>query len=432
MSIKLNFIYTGIISIVTIVIQFLVVTVLGKQGPEMLASYNLIEIVFAFIPAFLLIGGDPYYQYKINNLECDNSRVIFHFKYVLYSFLLLFILASSLLSFYYFFSDKNLKDFYFLILVSLASYLIYISSFAERANLNILKSSIIERTFYLINGVVILSTVVVFGYTGEVDVVFNAALISSVAVVPYMLFRFVVFCHKNREVLSSSFDIGFSSVFDKGALYFWLTAITIFIYERVDQVFIAHYFEYAILGFYFACYKLSFILRLVTNVVYSVIYPYLAKFTKTDLSKALHMHKLSLYFTSVVAISLSLPLLFFPRQILEIVYDNRYVEYSFLLKIVALSMIFSCVNQVNFALINAKGKSKFIFYNSLVCVALQFIFIYMFYLKLGVLAVGVARLVAVSFGFIMSFYILGREFFKIHYLIIIFILLMVTFIGGTQ
>lgn len=404
MSMKVNILFSGLITLLTVFIQLSVLSALGKEGAELLAYYNIIEISFSIIPAIVLFGGDQYFQFKINQYTSDQEKLKFYFGYVFLSSALFII--SLLVVFIYFFVfsfDGYLQAISF-ISVSISSFFIYLSSYLYRSNFKIIHSSLAERSFYLINGVILLFICLLYKGAVNQDVILFLALIVS-SFISIFFFRNMYFLGKKVPRLKIDVIKSFKLIFkDRKGRYFWLTAILIFVYERVDQIFILNVFDYKLLGYYFACYKLSFLPRLFTNIVYSVIYPYLARLLQNSKGEAIRLHDLSFYLTVGIAVTFALPLMFFPESILALMFDESFTEYSGLLKVIVISMVISCVNQINYSLLNANGQGNIIFANAVTSVFVQFVVILSFYETYGLLSIAYARLAVGAVGVIMYIY----------------------------
>ncbi len=417
MSIKLNLIFSGLITLITVATQLVVLSILGKEGPELLAYYNLIEIFFAIVPAIILFGGDQYFQYKINQIETDKDKLSFYFGYILLSIILLLI--SSVIGGIYlvFFNDHNVFHVLSFLCVSIASFLIYISSYLYRSNLKVIQSSFIERSFYLFNSLVLF--IICFLYRDAVtpEYVLTSALLVSLILSVFFIIKITKITRENRDLRFLSTKNLWPIFNDVKGRYFWFTAILIFIYERVDQLFILNVFDYKLLGFYFACYKLSFLPRLFTNIVYSVIYPYLAKMLQHSKDDALKLHSVSFYLTVSIAIFFGLPMIFAPEFILSFVFDTSFATYAELLKVIVISMIISCVNQINYSMLNANGRGQVIFLNAIISVFVQLLVIYSFYVSFGLLAIAYARLAVGLTGILIYIYASGIRNLEWHKLI---------------
>jgi len=397
----------GAVVAISVGLQFLAISLVGKQDPELLGYLNFIEIIIAFIPAVVLFGGDAFFQFKINQLDTEESRLDFLRTYFNMGAALvgIIVLITSLIV-WQGMLKININLLVVIVSMLTVTFTSYFLSFLYRSNLRILKGVLYERALLASINTAIIICILILGF--ELD--------STILLCIVLLASFGGLCFSSYVVFGK---LGFTKfnwseskklICNRKTIFFWITGILIFVYERVDQIFVASVFGYVLLGYYFACYKLSFFVRMFTSIVYSYIYPHLAKLQKNNKNKAIELFHESSQLTVSVAVTFSLPLFFFPSEILGFAFSPEFAEYSNLLKIMAVSTIFSCINQVNYAVVNSQGKSGIIFSNAVVSVLIQFAIIAAFYNTHQLYALAYARLGASVFGVIVSYLVLGKSY----------------------
>ncbi|EJL6785790.1 hypothetical protein NMR91_004732, partial [Vibrio alginolyticus] len=210
-------------------------------------------------------------------------------------------------------------------------------------------------------------------------------------------------------------------IFNQGGFYFFSTLLIILIYERIDQMVILDRFDLTDLAGYFACFKLAFLIRFVSKSVNSAMYPYLSKLSSNDDIKAVELFKDIKLVNFLIALILSLPLILFSDGIIGFIYGDQFVEYSQVLKIMAIALIVSVSNQSDFNLMNSRGYSNFFLINSILTVIVQCTVIILLIKSMGVLSLVLAKYFAVICGFIFSTFLLVKNKVPINKVVLVFV-----------
>ncbi len=189
--------------------------------------------------------------------------------------------------------------------------------------------------------------------------------------------------------------------FQRPAFFFSATYALIFLYERIDQILILHYFDLATLGIYFVCYKMSFSVRLLSTIIVKAAYPLMSRVENNDAWPEAKLETFLLRVNYIIA-TVSAVGLCLGADFLLGLYGEQYVALRSVLMIMAVTRVAAVVNLVLANIINAKGEGGQFFKISLSTVLLQVIFLVATVGFLGIKAMALSRLVAVFQGNILS------------------------------
>ncbi|KZZ47678.1 hypothetical protein A3755_14765 [Oleiphilus sp. HI0085] len=132
----------------------------------------------------------------------------------------------------------------------------------------------------------------------------------------------------------------------------------------------------------------------------------------------------------LIAIACSLPLVFLSEQVINLFYGEELVAYSLILKFMALALVISSANQVDFNYLNSIGKSKVFFANSVITVFVQIFLIFMLLPIYGVETLVISKFLAVFTGFLIAQYSLYRSGNELHHkLNLVITLIMIYFLA---
>jgi O-antigen/teichoic acid export membrane protein len=383
---------SGIVAILYILLQQAVVIMLARENSMHLAMFGILDATVALVPAFLMFGGDPCFQVRSNAVgNCRNYPLEYlGGVFGVYALLTpLFILALVFL----------FDDWLMIWIAGLSSLLAYATASVARFNRNFVLATLLERSpmlavfgaamlwlnLNLFHSYTSLSQVILFFLLGAVILI----VISTRGQLSGLKFGF----REIRGLLYSGNRI------DGMVVYFWATAVLVYVYERADQ-FLAYYvFGPDVMAAYYAVLKLSFLGRLLSSFSLPFTIAQFSRLASRDLRASLHSWLSVGGGLTLLSLVLLLPLIAFPREVLQYVYGNEYSEYGDILCLVAISMVFSCWNQVAVAYLGALGASKFVFFNSLAVILLQMSVFLFLSGSIGAEALAVSRLTASIFGF---------------------------------
>ncbi|KLE24598.1 lipopolysaccharide biosynthesis protein [Vibrio diabolicus] len=397
------------VSVVAIIIQMSVVSYLSRTAPEYVAFIAIFELFTAWVIALCFFGGE---QHFINVFNRSKTKA-----YVLSTYLITYFLLLLPFSFAFFTLHRlgyvNIGGFevvgLYLVCVTIGLAVIIAAYF--RSQLKILLASSLEKLTVCLVYIILL--VISFYEGNDLD---SYLIIFSIFYI-CMLLYFV------RNDLSISKDTACISkdIFNQGGFYFFSTLLIILIYERIDQMVILDRFDLTDLAGYFACFKLAFLIRFVSKSVNSAMYPYLSKLSSNDDIKAVELFKDIKLVNFLIALILSLPLILFSDGIIGFIYGDQFVEYSQVLKIMAIALIVSVSNQSDFNLMNSRGYSNFFLINSILTVIVQCTVIILLINSMGVFSLVLAKYFAVICGFIFSTFLLVRNKVPINKVVLVFV-----------
>ena len=397
-----------IVAVAAILIQILTMSFLARYQKELIGVYALIEICSAWLIAFFFFGGE---QYFINFKNKSNYRI---FNLVKFNILLVFIgavILGSILTFFDIYSILLVEGLNTFPILSLVLCTFFISSIAIiasafRSDLSIFEAALCEKSFIFFFCITIVSSILLFPEFMTLKSAVNIALVVSAIIFVFWLYRCNTLCREGRE---SKFNELKKEYFSREGLYFFFTGIFIVIFERIDQAIILSAFGLIELGGYFACYKLAFAVRFVTKSINSAIFPYLSKFNNNNPVEGLLLHLETKNINFAIAAIFCVPLFLFSESILLIIFGSDFIQYSTVLQIIAIALVISASNQVDFNLLNSLGKSKSFFINSVLTVTVQLIVIGLLFESHGIIGLAFARLCSVFIGLIYSQYLLYKE-----------------------
>lgn len=405
------------ISIFAVGLQVFVISLVSRISPEHVAVIGIIELVVSWGVALAYFGGEQHFVNFVNKHK-DVPR-----KRVVMSVMSLAIILMFVFYFLYFSIGKSiLNDFEKLDTLSLQQeYLISAIAFLItlltiivsffRAQLDITIAVLCEKSYVILFSILVIAILVSIKFNSDLSV--NSIYIAAVlAAFVSLLFWYGYFLFGNKhkvDLLSESVNSNLSHrnilrrYISREGAYFYLTAIIIIIFERIDQLVLVSTIGLTALGGYYACYKLSFAVRFISKTINTAIFPYLSRFASKDNPNELYeLYLINRKTNFIIALVFTFILYTFSESILFFLFDDTFSQYEIVLEIMAVALLFSSLNQVDFNFLNALGKSKVFFQNSILTVSVQVIFIILFYSQLEVTALVLARLFAVIVGYLFA------------------------------
>lgn len=397
------------VSALAIIIQMSVVSYLSRSAAEYVAFIAIFELFTAWVIAVCFFGGE---QHFVNVFNRSKSSAHVLSTYLITYFLLLIPFSFVFFAFHRLdYINTGGFDVVGLYLICVTIGLAVIIAAYFRSQLKILLASSLEKL--TVCSVYVMLLVFVLCDGDDLD---RYLTLLSIVYLGFLLYFVRGELSLSRNSLGISKDI-----FSKGGFYFFSTLLIILLYERIDQMVILDRFSLTDLAGYFACFKLAFLIRFISKSVNSAMYPYLSKLSSNNDDKAEDLFKDIKLVNFSIAIILSLPLVFFSKEIISFIYGENFIEYSKVLQVMAIALIVSVSNQSDFNLMNSRGYSNYFLINSVLTVIVQCTVIIFLIKSMGVFSLVLAKYLAVIFGFIFSTFLLVRNNVDINKPVLVFV-----------
>lgn len=419
---KVGVVQNVLIAASAVTFQLLIISWASRISTDYVAAIGLIELVITWAVTVFFFGGEQYFVNFIHKYHCTNYKKIVQFLLgtvfiVMVSVYAFFVVLDSI---YFDFLIKNngvnFVQFHTIATCALFSVFISILVAYFRGCLNITLALLCEKSY-----VVVFSTILAIlflvsevnqGIVLENDIIFDVAVVACIASFVFWFLYFLksssASCDVSEKDKPSSRCLSFSDDFvisyvSKEGKFFYLTALVVLIFERIDQVVLIAIFGISELAGYYACYKLSFAVRFITKTINTSIYPYLSDLVcREKQDDFFDLYRVSRLVNFTIAFVFTSVLYLFSEQILSLLFAREFVEYKLVLEVMAVALLFSALNQVDFNFLNAQGNSKLFFTNSLVTVCVQLVCIFLLYTSLGLIALVFSRLVASVVGHLFA------------------------------
>lgn len=421
--------WTVLLSIIAIPLGFLINVILGRVSSEALGIYALINVFITFVATFILFGGTNVIVRYIPDVPLEKKK-----SFLLSYLFIVFLIMAIIITIIYF----NPQVLEYLLGNDVPSYLLpylmlfipivlsyHVFNYALNGLMEI-KTSVLLRQIITYGNCIVFGVLLIFFYNFFVE---NSWLI---------IFGLFFFNYSILTILTTYLTIKkFNSInpsstnlkkklfnykdirlylpdgFWKFATFVHLSTIATFFYDKIDQIVIMLNFNVGELGFYYAALQLSSLIRILPNLVGSVLLPTFSNIiSKNDENSIKNIYRLTIRYNTLLIVPASLFCVFFAKPLLGI-FGNEYQEYYLITITLAIFFMASSIGSVSPSLVIAKGESTTYLVNSIIQVVFQILLIYLLFNKIGILSLAISRGASVllaHLGLIIILYKLYGDF----------------------
>jgi len=166
---------------------------------------------------------------------------------------------------------------------------------------------------------------------------FNAFLLSVLFVYIYI---------KEESSLKWSIDTKLMKEYLRSAIPLTIVAVSVFMYNRIDQVMLKHMLGNEVVGNYSAAIKVSELFYFLPGIIMASLYPKLIEVKKESEERYLRLLERSYRLMIWISVPIALFLFIFSDFIIATLYGERFMQASSVLKVLAWSIIFTSIGTV--------------------------------------------------------------------------------------
>lgn len=406
-GIKWIFVLTSL----SIPIQFLISIILGRISPEALGKYALVDLFLSIILTFFLFGGETVLIRFIPDIkEQDKKNFIITYTGIV---LIIYFVITGLV---YIFNISTevlfgviLPSQYIGILVLLGLiYLIYFVLIGSlKGMLDLKASAILQKIPILLYLFYFALMISIIKYENEWSmIIYGSFLVILISLIITLIHMFKL--NETGFFSKGKFKITIPREFWKYSLFVHLSTISIFFYEKIDQLIILNKFDLKVLGIYYACYKIAQFIKFMPKIINDALLPAFSSFLTHDSKEDLmQYYSNSIKYNALFATLFSIVLVLLSKEVL-IIYGNEFLDYSWLVVGLALIFTMGVPGQINSNLINVEGKSHYFFAISIFTIIIQFTILFFAVDKVGLISIIISKFFAVLAGQVISTIVLRK------------------------
>lgn len=406
---KRGIMWMGILTIIAIPIQFATSIVLGRISPDILGEFGFIDLFFSTIVTFLFFGGDTVVIKFLPEIKKE-KRISFIISYglivtILYFFSIVFLKVLNISPKFILGQDFPENYSFNLFILGIIYLIFYLVTSSLNGLIHLKESTILQKLINVFNLLYFSLYFVLKDYykVDEWALIINGTLFIIILITLYSLFfikRAINFNEKKYFYLPKKFW--------QFGIFVHLSTLSIYIYEKLDQLVIVNMFNIKLFGIYYACFKVAYFVKFVPQIINKGLFPTLSTLVanKNDKEAVLY-NEYNMKMNIVFGMFLALPIILFSKEIL-LLYGKEYTEYSWILTYLAYLFFISIPSQINGNLLNAKGKSNFFFINSICTILLQILILFYTINRFGLVSLLISRGCAIIMGTILTYILLKR------------------------
>ena len=245
--------------------------------------------------------------------------------------------------------------------IRLIVYIFYLSfilkSFIELFSSVFLASEKMEwAAFIKISRAFILTSLVVLALLKGMDLIAVASIYLMTEVILLILALVILF--KKFIRLKFEFDFSFIKKLLKQSIPFALTAVFYNIYYYIDSVMLSKIKGNYEVGIYGAAYSIPVALILIPAIYTSAIFPVISRFYITSKESLIYAYERSLKYIATIAFPVSMILFLSSYNIMHFLYGPGYHVSGFILKILAIVIVFRFISYLNGVVLASVNRQK--------------------------------------------------------------------------
>jgi len=393
--------WTIILSVIALPISYVTNIILGRLSPEVLGTYSLLNIFIIFVTSFILFGGNNVIVRFLPQIDRDR-RAPFLKGYLLVTV----AIAVAAIAIIFFFPQilelllgENLPEgdlSYLLIILVPVVTLFFVFVYTLNALMEI-KTSVILRQAIVYGNFVVFLVLFFFARTffsehaSAIIWGFSLALYIVMALLSWLLTRKKMRIAGKGNPSPTKLEPYLPTGFWGFSLFVHASSIVYFVYDKVDQLFVVHYFNVGELGLYYAALQTALLIRFIPMLIGNVLLPTFSNLIASNDTELIHKgYQEVVKYNTLLTVVASLCCIFFSKEILGL-FGVAYVGNHLVLVMLAIFLGMASMGGINSSLVIAKGRAGIYLLNSLAQIALQIALMFFLIGRLGVLGLAISR-----------------------------------------
>lgn len=204
--------------------------------------------------------------------------------------------------------------------------------------------------------------------------------------------------------------------FLKESIPFWLTALFMMFYFKIDTLILSAIKGYAVVGWYNAAYKLIEPLSFVPFITLGAIFPIMSRFHVQSKKMLAKLYSKSFYYLFLIAFPLSLGTTFLADRIISFIYKAQFTNSIIVLKILIWAEAILFLNYVMGYLLNSINKQKLFTYAVMVSALLNLTLNLILIPVYGYVGASAVAVVTQIINFSLLYYFCSKNNYSINFL----------------
>ena len=388
----------------SLILIVLIARYLGEIG---LGKYSF---VFAFVGVFSMLSDFGANVYMNKELSRDTSLAKEYLGKIFVFKLIIGAVAALLPVIVIIFTNQSSEIKIGVLLAAMGMFMYYIA-FPFRAVVNAFEIQSYQSLYVISERIIafVLGAFVLYNGYGLLALLIVLALSNTSSW--FILYSLV---SKKLVKLQPKFDFKFIKSFLKKSLPFWLTAVFITIYFKIDIVMLSFLKDYAAVGWYNASYKIIDTLSFIPFVIITVVFPIMSKFYKKNEKMLSILYEKSFYYLILLALPLGIGITLLANKIILFVYKQNFVNSIIALQILIWALVFIFVNYLMGYLLNSIEKQKLFTYTTGISAILNIILNLILIPLYSFIGASIATVATELFNFILLFYFTSKNGFHLN------------------
>ncbi len=317
---------------------FLIVAIARYLGDAGLGIYSF---AFAFTGLFLILSDPGLSSLVIRDVSRDKSKAERYFENVASIKLILGIISMLLPIIIIFFIEKSVEIVVVVIIAAVASFFTrYIYAFTaffkayEKMEYEFW-TRVVERVIAVSLGIYLLMK----GY-GLIALMLVFLLSYSAS----FLLAAIIFAKNKIAKFRLKADFALWKGLVKNALPFWMTALFITLYFKIDTVMLSLMQNYVVTGWYSAAYKIIDMFSKAPFIVVIALFPAMSRLHAKSKEVLRSVYKRSFYYLFMLAFPLGIGMWLIASRVILFIYKEAFSESAVVLQILVIALVFIFVN----------------------------------------------------------------------------------------
>jgi O-antigen/teichoic acid export membrane protein len=401
-----------IISLASSVCAYFSTVLLGRISPEALGQYSLIQVFINFSTTCICFGGAVILGRYIPQEDdlVKRSRIFWGYVYMVVTMYVLYACALLFIpNFYLLLVGEEARSFQIMNVLLVLPMLItsVVISYFLLAVFEAKAANLIGKSFTIVLPIIIFAVGIInrpYLASNIKRVIFLALLIVEISAFLFG-FRYI----NKKKLIKASFKPLYPEGSFQFLCYTFFMSFFSFVYQNVDKVFLASLGSMGQLGYFQAIIQIVTLIELIPSVLRNVTIPYFSVVIKSGVQEEIKRsyHYIERYCVLFVAtacfgvMALSKPFL--------MIFGSDFAEYRNMLTFFLAAKVISSRGFVNTPMLVNLDKNNIRFLNSVIQITLQLSIIFLLIEYNGLLAVILARIIALLVAQILPQYILRKS-----------------------
>lgn len=379
-----------IISILAIPIQLVTTALISRVSAEDSGMLGILEIFYNAIVSFFILGGEIAIIKLLSDIKDKEQKKKFILNYIAVCIVFFLIIVTVLRIFnidiIQIITGQEKETSLLMYIVALIIIINNILLFYIKESEKFIHYAIGIKLFNIGN---LIAVLYIFFINKNIDV--GNILLSVMGMLQLVNIIIIVMSEKIFVNIKLKSNKKFDIEMVKYIFFLYLSTIVIFIYDKVDQIIVVNKLGLAILGSYYLITKVVNMIKLIPNTYNSTFYPYICKELKKEncnfiFNNILIKNLLFIFPITIITILNS-------ELIIRILLGAEYLQYSLILQILTVNVLFAALNPIMNNFLYAIGKSKAYFIISLLSILIEIAIIYFLIDYIGIIIIPISKVI---------------------------------------